>query len=54
MGDQKHTVKTVIIARLRRTAYLVLQTQDNWLGIFNSKRLYAAIRSYLKVIRNYL
>ena len=54
LGDQKHPVQTVIIARLRRASDLVLQAQDNGLGIFNCKRLHAAIRSRLLYIRNYL
>jgi len=54
LGHQKYTMETMIIARLFRTANLVLQPEDHRFRIINSQWSHADMKPQFSCTRNYL
>jgi hypothetical protein len=54
LGDQQHTMQSVIIARFLRTANLILQSQYDARGISDLQWFHVPMKPHLTLIRNYL
>ncbi len=54
LGDQQHPMEAVIIPRFFRTANLILQSQNDRLGIRNLKWSHAPMKPQVHNMRNYL
>lgn len=54
LGHQKYPMQTVIVARLFRTANLVLQSQNHRSGIIDLQWSHADMKPQILMMRNYL
>ena len=54
LGHQQHPMEPVIVARFFRTANLVLQSQNDCLGISNLKWSHGFMKPQFFIMRNYL
>jgi len=54
LGDQQHPMQPVIIARLFRTANLILQSQNDTCSISDFQWFHVPMKPHLAAIRNYL